>query len=105
MIRLKLEILILLYSLQFRKQPQMDPTQTHPYVWPAYFVEHPNGTFTALIERNHLPELIRVRRLPPKLSAADTAGMTSVGIKKEAQKKYNIGIADTSGKFHFAERF
>lgn len=75
------------------------------HLWPAYFVERPNGIFNAPVEGNHLPELIRVRRLPSKLSAADTAGMASVGIKKEGQKKYNIEIADILGKFHFAEPF
>lgn len=115
MIRLKLEILIqsylqltctyhcIIYSLQFRKQVADGSNSDSSYLWPAYFVERPNGIFNAPIERNHLPELIRVRRLPPKLSAADTAGMASVGIKKEGKKKYNIEIADISGKFHFAE--
>ena len=71
--------------------------------WPSYFVERPDGTHTALIEVDQLPELIRIRGLPPKLSAADTAGMTSVGVKKGGQKKYIIDIAGTPGEFHFGE--
>lgn len=73
------------------------------YPWPSYFVERPDGTHTALIEVDQLPELIRIRGLPPKLSAAETAGMTSVGVKKGGQKKYIIDIAGTSGKFHFGD--
>lgn len=73
------------------------------YLWPAYFVERPDGTYTALIEVDQLPDLIRIRGLPPKLSAVDTAGMTSVGVKKGSQKKYSIDIADISGKFFFSE--
>lgn len=73
------------------------------YLRPSYFVERPDGTFTALIEVDQLPDLIRIRGLPPKLSAVETAGMTSVGVKKGSQTKYSIDIADISGKFFFSE--
>lgn len=73
------------------------------YLWPAYFVERPDGTFTALIEVDQLPDLIRIRGLPPKLSAAETIGMTSVGVKKESQRKYCIETADSSGKLSSSE--
>lgn len=73
------------------------------YLWPAYFVKRPDGTFTALVEVDQLPDFIRIRGLPQKLSAVDTAGMTSVGIKKKNQKKYSVDIADISGKFCFSE--
>ncbi len=70
------------------------------YLWPAYFVERPNGIFTAPIEGNHLPELIRVRRLPPKLSATDTAGMASVGIKRKRDKR-NITLKSQTFQANF----
>lgn len=68
------------------------------YLWPSYFVERPDGTLTALIEVDQLPDLIQIKGVPPKLFAVDTAGMTSVGVKKGSQKKYSIDIADISGK-------
>lgn len=61
-------------------------------------MERPDGTFTALIEVDQLPDFIRIRGLASKLSAVDTVGMTSVGVKKGNQKKYSIDIADISGK-------
>lgn len=73
------------------------------YLRPAYYVERPDGTFTALIEVDKLPDFIRIRGLPSKLAAVDTGGMTSVGVKEGNQKKYSIDIADISGKFCFSE--
>lgn len=70
---------------------------------PAYFIERPDGTLTALIEVDQLPAFIRIKGLPPKLSAADKIGMTSVGVKQESQRKYCIETADTSGKFCILE--
>lgn len=58
--------------------PDLDPPPLRSY----YYLERPDGSRTALIEVDLLPELVRIRGLPPKLSAADTACMTSVEIKR-----------------------
>lgn len=79
------------------------PDSNSSYLRPAYFVERLDGTFTALIEVDQLPDFIRIRGLPSKLAAVDTGGMTSVGVKEGNQKKYSIDIADISGKFCFSE--
>lgn len=73
------------------------------YLWPTYFVKRPDGTLTALVEVDQLPDFIRIRGLTQKLSAVDTADMTCVGIKKKNQKKYSVDIADIPGKFCFSE--
>lgn len=79
------------------------PDSNSSNLWPAYFVERPDGTITALIEVDQLPDSIRIRGLPPKLSASETTGMTSVGVKKESQRKYCIETADIPGKFCFSD--
>lgn len=70
---------------------------------PCYYLERPDGTRTALIEVDQLPDLFRIRGLSPKLSAADTAGMTSVGIKEGGQRKYTVEVADSSATPHLGE--
>lgn len=73
------------------------------YLSPSYYLKRPDGTCTALIEADQLPELIRLRYVPSKLSLADTAGMTSVGIKDWDQKKYTIEIVHSSADFYPGE--
>lgn len=83
----------------------MDPTQTDLTFGPPILSSVPMGYLTRLLREITFQSSSEYEGFPPKLSAADTAGMASVGIKKEGQKKYNIEIADISGKFHFAEPF
>lgn len=117
MIRLKLEILIqsylqltctyrcIIYSLQFRKQSQMDPTQTHPTFGPPILSSVPMGYLPRLLREITFQSSSEYEGFSPSFLQPTRAGMASVGIKKEGQKKYNIEIADISGKFHFAELF
>ena len=72
------------------------PDPNPSFLRPCYYLERPDGTLTALVEVDQLPELVRIRGLPPKLSVTDTAGMTSVGIKEGGHRKYTVEIADGS---------
>lgn len=81
---------------RFPNGPDLDPS----CLWPSFYLERPDGTCTALIEVDLLPELIRIRGLPPKFSVSDTAGMTSVGTKDGGLKRYIVEIADNSANFY-----
>lgn len=72
-------------------------------VRPCYYLERPDGTLTALVEVDQLPDHVRIRGLPQKLSIADTTGMTSVGITDGGQRKYTVEIAENSATFHRGE--
>lgn len=76
------------------------PDSNPSFLRPCYYLERPDGTRTALVEVDQLPELVRIRGLPPKLSVTDTAGMTSVGIKEGGHRKYTVEIADGSTDLH-----
>lgn len=76
--------------------PNADPS----LVRPCYYLERPDGTLTALVEVDQLPEHVRIRGLSHKLSTADTTGMTSVGIREGGQRKYTVEIAGISADFH-----
>lgn len=76
--------------------PKSDPS----LVRPCYYLERPDGTLTALVEVDQLPEHVRIRGLSRKLSIADTTGMTSVGIREGGQRKYTVEIADISANSH-----
>lgn len=69
-------------------------------VRPCYYLERPDGTLTALVEVDQLPENVRIRGLPHKLSTAETTGMTSVGIREGGQRKYNVEISESSANSH-----
>lgn len=79
--------------------PDSDPSLLRP----CYYLERPDGTLTALVEVDQLPEHVRIRGLPHNLSSADTTGMTSVGIREGGQKKYTVEIAESSANFHLGE--
>lgn len=79
--------------------PKSDPS----LVRPCYYLERPDGTLTALVEVDQLPEHVRIRGLPHKLSIADTTGMTSVGIREGGQRKYIVEIAEIAASFHHGE--
>lgn len=70
---------------------------------PFYYLERPDGTLTALVEVDQLPEHVRIRGLPHILSIADTTGMMSVGIRERGQRKYTVEIAESSADFHLGE--
>lgn len=70
---------------------------------PCYYLERPDGTLTALVEADQLPEHVRIRGLPQKLSIADTTGMTSVGIREGGQRKYIVEIVENSANFRRGE--
>lgn len=76
------------------------PDSNPSFLRPCYYLERPDGSRTALVEVDQLPELVRIRGLPPKLSVTDTAGMTSVGIKEGGHRKYTVEIADGSANLH-----
>lgn len=79
--------------------PDSDPSLLRP----CYYLERPDGTRTALVELDLLPEHIRIKGLPHKLSTADTTGMMSVGIREGGQRKYTVEIAESSANFHLGE--
>lgn len=76
------------------------PDSNPSFLRPCYYLERPDGSRTALVEVDQLPEIVRIRGLPPKLSVTDTAGMTSVGIKEGGHRKYTVEIADGSANLH-----
>lgn len=72
-------------------------------VRPHYYLERPDGTLTALVEVDQLPDHVRIRGLPQKLSIADTTGMTSVGMREGGRRKYFVEIGENSANFYRGE--
>lgn len=91
--------LVLPSAADISNAPKSDPS----LVRPCYYLERPDGTLTALVEVDQLPEHVRIRGLRHKLSIADTTGMTSVGIREGGQRKYIVEFAEIPANSHRGE--
>ncbi len=74
-----------------------------PYPRPSYFLYRADGTCTALIEVDQLPESIRIVGVPASLSLAETAGMFSMGTKERDERRYLVETVDSATRYRPGE--
>ena len=57
---------------------------------PRHFIHRSDGTITALVAVDELPNSIRLENVPSHLSQAETQGMTSLGVEAKSAGVYAV---------------
>lgn len=69
-----------------------EPLRSEP-IRPQYFLSRPDGTLTALIAVDELPQNFVIDGVPRVLGHGDTTGMTSLGTVASRGQVYSVQTA------------